>query len=136
MLRQGLWAGLTVAIVTLPVAARAELVGVVAANVVEGATSNALNAPDGSPAAGADEFTTLRASLMGTYRGPRQDQSLSYVYSANIFAQHSEGDSQTHDLTYALNALPSGRTEIQALASGAYGVLTSVNPIAAAAALS
>jgi hypothetical protein len=135
MLRPGPWVvGVTAAMAMLPAFAHAQVTGLVSANVVEGATSNALNAPDG-PAVEADEFTTLRASLAGNYRGPRQDQTLSYIFAANIFAQHSEGDSRTHELTWAMNALPTGRTEIQAQASGTYGALTSVNPLAAATAL-
>jgi hypothetical protein len=135
MLRQGLRVGVMAAIAALPVSAHAELSGLVSANVAEGATTNALNAPDG-PAVVGDAFTTLRASLAGNYHGPRQDQTLSYIYAANIFAEHSEGDSQTHELTWTIDALPTGRTEIQAQASGTYGSLTSVNPIAAATALS
>src|SRR5579863_6311136 len=115
--------------------ARAEISGLVAANVVEGATSNALLAPDGSPAVAPDSFTNVRATATGRFQGQRQGQTLSYTYAATLFADHPEGNSQTHLVTWALDAVPSPRTAVLAQAAAGYGVLNSVNPIAAALAL-
>ncbi len=115
--------------------ARAEVTELAAANVVEGVTNNALAAPDG-PAVAADEFTSVRAGVAARYQGPRQDQTLAYTYVATFFGDHSEGDTQEHLGTWQLNAAPTGRTTIVALASGAYGRMNSVNPIAAAAGIS
>jgi hypothetical protein len=123
----------TVAAVAAP--ARAEISEMVAANVIEGATNNALLAPDGSPAVGADAFTTVRASAAGRFQGRLQGQTLSYTYAATFFAAHPEGNSQTHLVTWALDAVPTPRTALLAQAGAGYGVLNSVNPLAAALAL-
>jgi hypothetical protein len=115
--------------------ARAEVMGLAAANVAEGFTNNALSAPDGSAAVGADAFTIIHASLSGTERGPLHDQGLSYTYLATFYATHTVADAQTHSVYYFLNAAPTATTAVRALATGAYGVTNSVNPIAATAAL-
>src|SRR5215831_11153570 len=91
----------TVALVAAAASARAEISGLVAANVVEGATSNALLAPDGSPAVGADSFTTVRASAAGRFQGRLQGQTLAYTYAATLFVDHPEGNSQSHLVTWA-----------------------------------
>ena len=112
--------------------ARAEISGLAAANIAGGATSNALLAPDGSPAVGPDSFTTVRASAAARFQGRLQGQTLSYTYAATLFADHPEGNSQTHLLAWALDAVPTPRTAVLAQAGAGYGVLNSVNPIAAA----
>jgi hypothetical protein len=129
------WVAGLATVVAVAGPARAEISGLVAANVVEGATSNALLAPDGSAAIGPDAFTTVRASAAARFQGRRQGQTLSYTYAANFFVDHPEGNSQTHLLTWALDAVPTPRTVVLAQAGGSYGVLSSVNPIAAALAL-
>src|SRR5437762_9089590 len=129
------WGVSLAAVVAVGGPARAEISGLVAANVGEGATSNALLAPDGSPAVGPDSFTTVRASAAGRFQGRLQGQTLSYSYAATLFVDHPEGNSQTHLLGWALDALPTPRTAVLAQAGAGYGVLNSVNPIAAAVAL-
>jgi hypothetical protein len=124
-----------VAAVAAGAPARAEISGLVAANVVEGATSNALQAPDGSPAVSPDSFTNVRATAAGRFQGRLQGQTLSYNYAATLFADHPQGNSQTHLLSWALDAVPTPRTAVLAQAAAGYGVLNSVNPIAAAVAL-
>ncbi|HLK93689.1 MAG TPA: hypothetical protein VKZ18_27605 [Polyangia bacterium] len=135
MLRRGLWWGLAASLVLAGSARGGELMGLAAANVAEGITNNALSAPDGSSAVGADSFTIIHASLSATERGPLHDQGLAYTYMGTFYATHSVADAQTHSLYYYLNAAPTGQTAIRALATGAYGVTNSVNPIAATAAL-
>ena len=130
------WAlGLAAAVLAVGAPARAEISGLVAANVVEGATSNALQAPDGSPAVSPDSFTTVRATAAGRFQGRLEGQTLAYNYAATLFADHPEGNSQTHLLTWTLDAVPTERTAVLAQAGAGYGVLNSVNPIAAAVAL-
>jgi hypothetical protein len=129
------WGATIAAVVAVGAPVRAEISGLVAANVVEGATSNALQAPAGSPAVSPDSFTTVRATAAGRFQGRLQGQTLSYNYAATLFADHPEGNSQTHLLTWTLDALPTERTAVLAQAGAGYGVLNSVNPIAAAVAL-
>ncbi len=129
------WAAGILAATAVAAPARAEISGLLAGNVVGGATSNALLAPDGSPAVGADQFTTVRASAAGRLQGRLQGQTLSYSYAATFFDDHPEADSQTHLLTWAFDALPTPRTAAAAQAGVGYGVLNSVNPIAASLAL-
>ena len=115
--------------------ARAEWEGRASANLSEGATTNALAAPDGSSAVGADEFTTLRAGLSGNYTGLRQGQALGYTYSATFYANHPEGNAQNHLLDWSLEATPTADLTLHVAAAGTYGMLNSISPIAAAVAL-
>lgn len=116
-------------------AARAEAVAQAVANVTGGATDNPLLAPAGGPGIGLDEFTTVRASLQGQYRGQRSDQALTYTYAGTFYATQTEANSQAHLLMWSLNATPTGRTELRAQVGATYQSLNSLNPLAAAAAL-
>jgi hypothetical protein len=112
-----------------------EWVARAAATVSGGATNNALLAPDGSPAVGSDEFTTLHAGVGGSFTGQCQGQTLGYTYGATFFAEHTQGDAQSHVLAWSLDAAPADQLSIHAGAIGTYGTLNSVNPIAANVAL-
>ena len=117
--------------------ARAQAVATAFANVSGGATNNALLAPEGGIApVASDEFTTVRASLQGEYRGRRVDQALSYTYTGTFYATYGNlANSHAHQVLWSLNATPTGRTEVKAQAAATYAHLNSINPLAAAAAL-
>ncbi|HXJ21741.1 MAG TPA: hypothetical protein VMT03_16070 [Polyangia bacterium] len=115
--------------------ARAEAIATAVANVTGGATNNALLAPEGASTLGLDEFTTVRASLQGEYRGRLVDQTLSYVYTGTFYATYTDANGNAHQLIWTLNATPTGRTEVRAQAAATYAHLNSINPLAAAATL-
>jgi YD repeat-containing protein len=116
--------------------ARAQLDAAAVAQVTGGATTNPLLAVDDSPAVGFDEFTIVRAGLRARYVGPRAEQRLGYSYTGTFYASHTEANGQAHELAWTLHARPSGRTDLDARVAGTYGFLNSINPLAAAGALS
>ncbi len=116
-------------------AAHSEVVAQAVANVTGGATNNPLLAPDGSAGIGLDEFTTVRATALGQYRGRLLTQLLAYTYTGTFYASTTEANSQGHQLLWSLDGTPTARTEIRAQASATYGHMNSINPLAAAAAL-
>jgi len=116
-------------------AARAELAAQAVANVTGGATNNPLLAPEGTVSPGLDEFTTVRATAQGLYRGRLVNQLLAYTYTGTFYATATEANSQGHQLLWSLDGTPTARTEVRAQASATYGHLNSINPLAATAAL-
>jgi hypothetical protein len=116
-------------------AAHAEVVAQAVANVTAGATNNPLLAQDGLNGGGLDEFTTVRATALGQYRGRLLNQLLAYTYSGTFYANTTEANSQGHQLLWALDGTPTARTEIRTQASATYAHVNSINPLAASAAL-
>jgi hypothetical protein len=117
---------------SLPV--RAQVVGQAIASVSEGATNNALNAPDGAGVS-PDTFTTVHAIAQLAYTGAVQNQTLRYIYTGTFYADHSEADGQDHAIAWMLNATPTARMVLRAQATATYLSLTNADPLAPAGAL-
>jgi hypothetical protein len=106
---------------TLPAVAQAKasLQGQVALS--GGWTDNVLSVPDfpppGQKPPESDFYFELRPSLILTAGVPRAVQRLAYVFTADLFATHSEADSYNHRLEWSGFFLPSKTTELTLTAS-------------------
>jgi hypothetical protein len=124
------------ALLALPAAAQAQMVGQLFANASEGATNNVFRAPDSDPMLiASDTFTSVRGGLQAGYTGRKSDQTLAYSYAGTFYATHSGADVQSHDLGWRFHVSPTGKSDLRTLADVTYSHLSTVNPLAASGAV-